>query len=94
MFRFGKTSFSVVNFHGYAFGKKGMRSKIELMENLRGKKGLSKRKTNILGGNFNFVEHPRDRKIGGEETFAKEKNIRDYFSILSTNFSIQVNIKV
>ena len=71
--------------------KKGMRSKIELMENLRGKKGLTKRKTNILGGNFNFVENPYDRKLGGDENFVKEKNIREYFSVLSTNFSLHVS---
>ena len=68
-----------------------MRSKIELMENLRGKKGLTKRKTNILGGNFNFVENPYDRKLGGDENFVKEKDIREYFSVLSTNFSLHVS---
>ena len=68
-----------------------MRSKIELMENLRGKKGLTKRKTNILGGNFNFVEYPYDRKLGGDENFVKEKDIREYFSVLSTNFSLHVS---
>ena len=68
-----------------------MRSKIELMENLRGKKGLTKRKTNILGGNSNFVENPYDRKLGGDENFVKEKNIREYFSVLSTNFSLHVS---
>ena len=68
-----------------------MRSKIELMENLRGKKGLTKRKTNILGGNFNFVENPYDTKLGGDENFVKEKNIREYFSVLSTNFLLHVS---
>ena len=56
-----------------------MRSKIELMENLRGKKGLTKRKTNILGGNFNFVENPYDRKLGGDENLAKKKILENIF---------------
>ena len=49
------------------------------MENLRGKKGLTKRKTNILGGNFNFVENPYDRKLGGDENLAKKKILENIF---------------
>ena len=56
-----------------------MRSKIELMENLRGKKGLTKRKTNILGGNSNFVENPYDRKLGGDENLVKKKILENIF---------------
>ena len=49
------------------------------MENLRGKKGLTKRKTNILGGNFNFVENPYDRKLGGDENLVKKKILENIF---------------
>ena len=80
----------MVNFHGYGFGKKGIRSKIELLENLRDKKGLNKKKANILAGNFNFVEHKHDRKSGTEEAWSKEKNIRDLHSVLTKNFSLYV----
>ena len=80
----------MVNFHGYGFGKKGIRSKIELLENLRDRKGLNKKKANILAGNFNFVEHKQDRKSGTEEAWSKEKNIRDLHSVLTKNFSLYV----
>ena len=89
--RFARTTFNVVNFHGYGFGKKGSRSKIELMENLRGKKGLSKKRKNILGGNFNFVEFQEDRKNAAQESFAKDKSVRDFFSVVSKNFSLYVS---
>ena len=80
-----------MNFHGYGFGKKGVRSKIELMENLREKKGLNKKKANIFGGNFNFVEYKQDRKAGDRDDFwSKERNIRDFFSVLKKNFSLFV----
>ena len=88
--RHTKTSFNLVNFHGYGFGKKGSRSKIDLMENLRGKKGLSKKKPNILGGNFNFVEFQADRKNSSEDSFAKDKSVRDFFVVLSKNFNLYV----
>ena len=55
--------FTIINFHGYEFGKKGSRSKIELMENINTKKGLTKKRKNILGGNFNFIENVKDRLI-------------------------------
>ena len=60
------------------------------MENLREKKGLSKKKGNIFGGNFNFVEHKQDRKSGAEDAWIKERNIRDFFSVLTKNFSLFV----
>ena len=86
--RLTRESYCVLNFHGYGFGKKGVRSKIELMENLREKKGLSKKKGNIFGGNFNFVEYKQDRKAGDRDDFwSKERNIRDFFSVLKKNFS-------
>ena len=86
-----RTSFSVVNFHGYSFGKKGNRSKIELLELLRERKGLSRKKQNILGGNFNFVEQIQDRKReGAEEAFHREQQVRDFFINLSKNFQIKV----
>ena len=89
--RLTRESYCVVNFHGYGFGKKGVRSKIELMENLRERKGLSKKKGNIFGGNFNFVEYKQDRKTGDRDDFwSKERNIRDFFSILKKNFSLFV----
>ena len=88
--RFGRTTYNIVNFHGYGFGKKGSRSKIELMENLRGKKGLSRKRQNILGGNFNFVQFQEDRKNAAEESFTKDKSVRDFFSVLSKNFSLYV----
>ena len=59
--RENKSNFNVVNFHGYSFGKKGNRSKIELLELLRKRQGLARKKRNILGGNFSFVEHIKDR---------------------------------
>ena len=89
-FRYSRNIYCVVNFHGYGFGKKGIRSKIELLENLRDKKGLNKKKANILAGNFNFVEHKQDRKSGTEEAWSKEKNIRDLHSVLTKNFSLYV----
>ena len=62
-----------------------------MMENLREKKGLSKKKGNIFGGNFNFVEYKQDRKAGDRDDFwIKEKNIRDFFSVLKKNFSLFV----
>ena len=86
-----RENYSVINFHGYGFGKKGVRSKIELMDNLRERKGLSKKKGNIFGGNFNFVEHKQDRKTGDRDDFwSKERNIRDFFSVLRKNFSLFV----
>ena len=89
--RLTRESYCVLNFHGYGFGKKGVRSKIELMENLREKKGLSKKKGNIFGGNFNFVEYKQDRKAGDRDDFwSKERNIRDFFSVLKKNFSLFV----
>ena len=89
-FRYSRNIYCVVNFHGYGFGKKGIRSKIELLENLRDRKGLNKKKANILAGNFNFVEHKHDRKSGTEEAWSKEKNIRDLHSVLTKNFSLYV----
>ena len=62
-----------------------------MMENLREKKGLSKKKGNIFGGNFNFVEYKQDRKAGDRDDFwSKERNIRDFFSVLKKNFSLFV----
>lgn len=43
-----KASFNVVNFHGFSFGKKGNRSKIELLELLRERNGLDKRRKIFL----------------------------------------------
>ena len=89
--RENKSNFNVVNFHGYSFGKKGNRSKIELLELLRERKGLTKKKRNILGGNFNFVEQIQDRKReGAEEAFSREQQVRDFFVNLSRNFRIKV----
>ena len=87
-----RENYNVINFHGYGFGKKGVRSKIELMDNLRERKGLSKKKGNIFGGNFNFVEHKQDRKTGDsrDDFWSKERNIRDFFSVLKKNFSLFV----
>ena len=84
-------TFTVINFHGYGFGKKGNRSKIELMENLLDRKGLTKKRKNILGGNFNFIENVDDRKNGGEETWNKEKSVREYFLGIRKEYDIQVS---
>ena len=94
--RVSRESYCVVNFHGYGFGKKGVRSKIELMENLRERKGLSRKKGNIFGGNFNFVEFKQDRKTGDsrDDFWTKERNIRDFFSVLKKNFSLFVRILI
>ena len=91
--REGKASFTLVNFHGYSFGKKGNRSKMELLELLRERKGLArKKKNNILGGNFNFVENIQDRRRdGAEEAFNREQQVRDFFLNMSKNFRIKVN---
>ena len=70
--------------------KKGSRSKIELLEKLKGPKGLSKRRKNILGGNFNFVENERDRKVGGEEQVRKEKMIKETFLSYSGEYKLYV----
>jgi hypothetical protein len=84
--------FNAVNFHGYVLSKKGNRSKIELLEKLKGAKGLSKRRKNILGGNFNFVENDRDRKLGGEEQIRKEKMIKETFLSYSGDFKLFVRM--
>ena len=86
--------FNAVNFHGYVASKKGNRSKIELLENLKGAKGLSKRRKNILGGNFNFVENDLDRKLGGEEQIRKEKMIKETFLSYSGDFKLFVRINI
>ena len=89
-----KVNFNVVNFHGFSFGKKGNRSKIELLELLRERNGLDRKKKNILGGNFNFVEQIQDRKReGAEEAFNREQQVRDFFVNLSKKFKIQVRIE-
>ena len=90
--REGKAGFTVLNFHGYSFGKKGNRSKMELLELLRERKGLARKKRNILGGNFNFVENIQDRRRdGAEEAFNREQQVRDFFLNMSKNFRIKVN---
>ena len=92
LFRKRNIFFNVVNFHGYVTSKKGNRSKIELLEKLKGPKALSKRRKNILGGNFNFVEHDRDRKSGGAEELRKEKPIKDTFLSYSGEYNLYVRI--
>ena len=85
----------MVNFHGFSFGKKGNRSKIELLELLRERNGLDRKKKNILGGNFNFVEERQDRKReGSEEAFNREQQVRDFFVSLSKKFKIKVRIEI
>jgi hypothetical protein len=93
-FRVSNTLFNAVNFHGYIASKKGNRSKIELLEKLKGAKGLSKRRKNILGGNFNFVENELDRKLGGEEQIRKEKMIKETFLSYSGDFKLFVRINI
>ena len=88
------TFFNAVNFHGYVSSKKGNRSKIELLEKLKGAKGLSKRRKNILGGNFNFVENDLDRKPGREEQIRKEKMIKETFLSYSGDFKLFVRITI
>ena len=86
--------FNAVNFHGYVSSKKGNRSKIELLEKLKGAKGLSKRRKNILGGNFNFVENDLDRKLGGEDQIRKEKMIKETFLSYSGDFQLFVRMNI
>ena len=66
---------------------------MELLELLRERKGLArKKKNNILGGNFNFVENIQDRRRdGAEEAFNREQQVRDFFLNMSKNFRIKVN---
>ena len=93
--REAKANFNVVNFHGFSFGKKGNRSKIELLELLRERNGLDRKKRNILGGNFNFVEQRQDRKReGSEEAFNREQQVRDFFVNLSKKYKIKVRIEM
>ena len=58
---------------------------------LRERNGLDRKKKNILGGNFNFVEQRQDRKReGAEEAFNREQQVRDFFVNLSKKFKIKV----
>ena len=52
---------------------------------------MDRKKKNILGGNFNFVEQIQDRKReGAEEAFNREQQVRDFFVNLSKKFKIKV----
>merc|ERR1712223_645970 len=62
-----ETTFNVVTFHGYASSKKGNRRRIDLLDKLRTGKGLSKKRKNLIGGNFNVVENDRDRASWASE---------------------------
>jgi len=86
--RYMNKDFTIINFHGYEFGKKGSRSKIELMENINTKKGLTKKRKNILGGNFNFIENVKDRATGGEESWNRDKTVRDFFMDIKNYYDI------
>ena len=77
--------FNAVNFHGYQTSKKGNRSKIELLEKLNSQRGLSKRRKNILGGNFNFVEEDSEDDSG-----RKERPIKKSFVKISSDYKLFV----
>ena len=58
---------------------------------LRERNGLDRKKKNILGGNFNFVEQIEDRKReGAEDAFNREQQVRDFFVNLSKKYKIKV----
>ena len=58
---------------------------------LRERNGLDRKKKNILGGNFNFVEQIEDRKReGADDAFNREQQVRDFFVNLSKKFKIKV----
>ena len=62
---------------------------------LRERNGLDRKKRNILGGNFNFVEQIQDRKReGAEEAFNREQQVRDFFVNLSKKFKLKVRIEI
>ena len=61
---------------------------------LRERNGLDRKKKNILGGNFNFVEQREDRKReGAEDAFNREQQVRDFFVNLSKKFNIKVIVE-
>ena len=80
----------MVSFHGYIASKKINRRRIELLEKLKGLKGLSRKKKNILGGNFNFVDNDKDRKSWASEVIKKEKHVKDKFLAICKEFKIYV----
>ena len=80
-----------MSFHGYMASKKGNRRRVELLGRLGGNRGLSKKKKNILGGNFNFVEQEQDRKPWARDTFIKEKPLREKFATISKDFNLLVS---
>ena len=58
---------------------------------LRERNGLDRKKKNILGGNFNFVEQIEDRKReGADDAFNREQQVRDFFVNLSKKFKMKV----
>ena len=90
MFRKTGVTLNVVNLHGYLASKKGNRRRVELLEKLKGVKGLNRKKKNILGGNFNFVDNDKDRKSWAAEVINKEKPVKDKFVPICRDFKIYV----
>ena len=79
-----------MNFYGYMSSKKGNKRRIDLVEKLKGLKGMNRKKKNILAGNFNIVDNDRDRNSGAGEVIRKEKPVKDKFVAICREFDIYV----